>query len=339
MTSLHTQVIAEIGQAHDGSLGILHSYIDAVAETGADAIKFQTHLADAESSPAEPFRVKFSRVDASRQDYWRRMEFTPAQWAEIKAHCDDTGLEFMSSPFSNAAVDLLEDIGMARYKIGSGEVSNLLLLEKIGRTGKPVLLSSGMSNVVELDQAVEFLRSHGNDLSVLQCNTEYPTPPEHVGLNVMSELSARYGLPAGLSDHSGTPYPALAATALGATVIEVHAVFDTRMFGPDTRSSLTIDELKSMVSGVRAINTMQANPTDKSDNHRFAPLKAMFEKTLAVNVDLSAGHVLRFEDLEAKKPAEQGLPASAWREVIGQRLVNNKTCWDFLQADDLEAAE
>ena len=339
MTANHTQVIAEIGQAHDGSLGILHSYIDAVAATGADAIKFQTHLADAESSPAEPFRVKFSRVDATRQDYWRRMEFTPEQWADIKAHCDDSGLEFMSSPFSNAAVDLLEDIGMARYKIGSGEVSNLLLLEKIGRTGKPVLLSSGMSNFTELDRAIEFLGNHGNPLSILQCNTEYPTPPEHVGLNVMNELHERYDLPVGLSDHSGTPYPALAATALGASVIEVHAVFDTRMFGPDARSSLTIDQLKTMVDGIRAINTMQANPTDKSDNTRFAPLKAMFEKTLAVNADLPAGHILTFEDLEAKKPAEQGLPAAQWREVIGQRLCRDKQQWAFLQADDLEAAE
>lgn len=330
-----TQVIAEIAQAHDGSLGILHSYIDAIATTGADAIKFQTHLADAESSPLEPFRVKFSRVDATRQDYWRRMEFTPAQWADIKAHCDDVGLEFMSSPFSNAAVDLLEELGMARYKIGSGEVTNALLLERIGRTGKPVLLSSGMSNLAELDAAIELLKHHGNALTVMQCNTEYPTPPEHVGLNVLAVLRARYGLPIGLSDHSGTPYPAFAAAALGASVIEVHAVFDTRMFGPDASSSLTIDGLRGMVAGVRAIDTMLAHPADKTDHARFAPLKAMFEKTLAVNAHLPAGHRLRFEDLEAKKPAGQGIPASRFREVIGRTLERDLAQWSFLTDADL----
>ena len=119
-------IIAEIAQAHDGSLGMAHAYIDAVAKTGCNAIKFQTHIADAESSIHEPFRVKFSKQDATRMDYWKRMEFSLAQWKEIKAHCDALGLEFMSSPFSNAAVDLLEVVGVKRYKIGSGEVNNFV---------------------------------------------------------------------------------------------------------------------------------------------------------------------------------------------------------------------
>ena len=142
-------LIAEIGQAHDGSLGILHSYIDAVATTGVDAIKFQTHIAEAESSAAEPFRVNFSYEDATRYDYWHRMSFTKAQWIEIKKHCEEVGLEFMSSPFSQSAVDLLEEIDVKRYKIGSGEVNNFLMLEKIAKTGKPIILSSGMSSFVE----------------------------------------------------------------------------------------------------------------------------------------------------------------------------------------------
>ena len=131
---MKTFIIAEIGQAHDGSLGLLHSYIDAVSKTGVDAIKFQTHIAEAESSEFEPFRVKFSYEDDTRLDYWKRMEFTLDQWKQIKEHCDEVGLEFMSSPFSNAAVDLLEEVGVKRYKIGSGEVNNFLLLEKIAKT-------------------------------------------------------------------------------------------------------------------------------------------------------------------------------------------------------------
>jgi N-acetylneuraminate synthase len=119
-------IIAEIGQAHNGSLGMAHAYIDALAKTGIDAIKFQTHIAEAESSIHEPFRVKFSKQDATRFDYWKRMEFTLEQWKDLKAHCDDVGLEFMSSPFSNVAVDVLETVGVKRYKIGSGEVNNFL---------------------------------------------------------------------------------------------------------------------------------------------------------------------------------------------------------------------
>lgn len=330
-----TEVIVEIAQAHDGSLGILHSYIDAVAATGADAIKFQTHIAEAESSPLEPFRVKFSRVDKTRQDYWKRMQFSLDQWREIKAHCDDAGLEFMSSPFSNAAVDLLEEIGMARYKIGSGEVTNHLLLEKIGKTGKPIILSSGMSNLEELDATIEFLNDMDCNLTLLQCTTEYPTPPEHTGLNVLNVLKDRYRHPVGLSDHSGTPYPSLAATALGASIIEIHGVFDRKMFGPDASSSLTMDELKQLVEGVRAINTMQNNPVDKTDHSRFEPLKGMFEKTLAINANLAAGHKIRFEDLESKKPSNQGIAASKYREVIGRKLKHNLTKWSFITEADL----
>ena len=162
------QIIAEIAQAHDGSLGILHSYIDALAGAGVDVVKFQTHIAAAESSPAEPFRVNFSYEDASRYDYWERMGFSEAQWGEIKAHCDAVGLEFLSSCFSQAAVEMMERVGMARYKIGSGEVTNFLLLEKIAQTGKPIILSSGMSSLEELDAAVDFIRPFGNDLSILQ---------------------------------------------------------------------------------------------------------------------------------------------------------------------------
>jgi N,N'-diacetyllegionaminate synthase len=181
--------IAEIGQAHDGSLGILHSYIDALSSTGLSAIKFQTHLAEAESSEYEPFRVNFSYVDETRFDYWKRMQFSINQWKEIKDHCDHVGLEFMSSPFSLAAVDLLEELDMRRYKIGSGEVTNLLMLEKIAKTGKPIILSSGMSSYSEIYNAVSFLESFGNEVSILQCTTSYPTPYEKLGLNVISELA------------------------------------------------------------------------------------------------------------------------------------------------------
>ena len=152
-------IIAEIGQAHDGSLGTVYAYIDALSKTGVDVIKFQMHIAEAESSIYEPFRVKFSKQDASRMDYWKRMEFTFEQWYGIKKHCEDLGMEFMASPFSNSAVELLEKLNVRRYKVGSGEVNNLLIIQKIAETRKPILISSGMSNYEEIDQTINFFRT------------------------------------------------------------------------------------------------------------------------------------------------------------------------------------
>lgn len=335
-SELRAFIIAEIGQAHEGSLGILHSYIDALADTGIDSIKFQTHIADAESSAFEPFRVKFSYEDKTRLDYWKRMEFSLEQWKEIKSHCDEAGLEFMSSPFSQAAVDLLEKVGVKRYKIGSGEVTNFLMLEKICRTGKPIILSSGMSSFAELDESVKFIESFGNDLSIVQCTTSYPTPYEKLGLNVIYELKTRYpNAKIGLSEHTGKIFAGLAAAALGAEVLEFHAVFDRRIFGPDSQSSLEIDEIKQLVEGIRAIETSFDNPVDKTDNSQYGQLKKIFEKSLAVSQDMPSGSIITFDSLEAKKPATYGIPASDFRKIIGKKLKVAKNKFEFLNYEDL----
>lgn len=329
-------LIAEIAQAHDGSLGILHSYIDAVASTGVDAIKFQTHIAEAESSSFEPFRVKFSYVDHTRFDYWKRMSFTKEQWIEIKAHCEQVGLEFMTSPFSNVAVDLLEEIGIKRYKVGSGEVTNFLLLEKICKTGKHIIISSGMSSFDELDKVIEFISSKGNELSILQCTTSYPTPYDKLGLNVIPEMKKRYpGYKIGLSEHTGEIFAGISAVALGAEILEFHAVFDRRMFGPDAASSLEIDEIKQLVKGVRNLENALSNPVNKNNIESFNDVKNMFEKSLSVNKSLSVGHILTFEDLESKKPKGKGIPASDFISVLGKSLKNNLQQWDFLTSNDI----
>ncbi len=328
-------IIAEIAQAHDGSLGVAHSYIDALKETGVDAVKFQTHIAEAESSQYEPFRVKFSYEDDTRFDYWKRMEFTEEQWVGLKQHCETAGLEFISSPFSIAAVNLLERIGVHRYKIGSGEVNNLLLMERIAQTGKPVIVSSGMSSLTELDATIAFLKERKIPTSILQCTTAYPTAPEQWGLNVIAELKNRYSLPIGFSDHSGGIVACLAAAALGAELFEFHAVFDKRMFGPDAKASLDIDEIKSLVDGVKAIKTSLAQQINKEDNSAFSQLKSMFEKSLSLNKDLPKGHILTFADLEAKKPKGYGIDAAAFQSVIGKPLANDKKQWEFLNSEDV----
>jgi N,N'-diacetyllegionaminate synthase len=328
-------IIAEIAQAHDGSLGLLHSYIDAVSKTGVDAIKFQTHIAEAESSEHEPFRVKFSLEDKTRFDYWKRMEFTLDQWKGIEKHCKEVELEFMSSPFSNMAVDLLEKVGVERYKVGSGEVNNFLLLEKIARTGKPVIISSGMSSFDELDKTVHFLKERNVDFSILQCTTSYPTQPMQYGLNVMNELKERYGVPVGFSDHSSKIETCIAAAALGAEILEFHVVFDKEMFGPDTKSSLTLSDAKLLVDAVRNIEKAKQNPIDKNDNTEFKELKSIFEKSLAVNKDLPKDHTITFDDLEAKKPKDYGINAADYEKVIGKRLKNDLKKWDFLNEENL----
>ena len=242
----------------------------------------------------------------------------------------EKGVEFLASPFSNAAVDLLEELGVQRYKIGSGEVNNLLLLEKIAQTGKPVILSSGMSSFEELDKTVAFLEERKVEFSILQCTTSYPTQPGNYGLNVIGELKERYKVPVGFSDHSAKKETSIAATALGAEILEVHAVFSRNSFGPDASSSLEIEEIKELVQAVRNISEALENPVDKSDNSRFTDLKGIFEKSLAVNKDLPKGHILRFEDLESKKPKGKGLNASEFQSVIGKELRRDLKQWDFL---------
>lgn len=329
-------LIAEIAQAHEGSLGILHSYIDAVAKTGVQAIKFQLHIAEAESSIHEPFRVKFSKEDATRYDYWKRMEFTLEQWKEIKKHCDEVGLDFICSPFSNLAVDWLEEIGIHTYKVGSGEVNNLLLLEKITQTGKPIIISSGMSSFSELDETVNFLKDKKADFSILQCTTAYPTMPEQYGLNVIGELKERYNVSVGFSDHSASTSTGVAAVALGAEILEFHVVFHKEMFGPDTAASLSIMQTKLLVEAVDRIHIAQNNPIDKNNNESFKELKSIFEKSLAINKDLPKGHTITFTDLESKKPSGFGISAKEFKNVIGKKLSHNKTKWDFLNEEDLE---
>ncbi|MEP6260712.1 MAG: N-acetylneuraminate synthase family protein [Gillisia sp.] len=329
-------IIAEVGQAHDGSVERALSYIDALAKTGVDAVKFQAHIAEAESSEFEPFRVKFSTRDKTRFDYWKRMEFSFEQWLELKAHCEEAGIEFMASPFSNAAVDLLEKLKVKRYKIGSGEITNSLLLEKIAKTGKPVILSSGMSSFEELDKAVEFLKEKGVQHSILQCTTAYPTTPENYGLNVISELKERYKVPVGYSDHSAKIETCIAATALGAEMLEFHVVFSRKSLGPDASSSLEIDEIAKLITAVKNIKKAMDNPVDKYDNSKFTDLKNIFEKSLAVNKDLPPGHILSFDDLEAKKPKGYGLDANRFREVINKPLKRNMEQWEFLNYKDLD---
>ena len=324
-----TFIIAEIGQAHDGSLGILHSFIDAASEIGIDAIKFQVHIANAESSLFEPFRVKFSYEDNTRFDYWKRMELTENQWKEVKKKCDDLGIEFLATPFSNTAIDLLEKLDVKRYKVGSGDASNLLLLEKILTTKKEVIISTGLSTPSELDKTIEIFKNKKIPFTILQCTTKYPTLPIDLNLKNILNLENKYNCPVGLSDHSGTIYPGLGAITIGASIVEAHITFDKKMFGPDAKASLTIKQFKKLVEGIRFLEIAKENKEKKSYSNEKNELRRMFGRAIAVNKNLSKGHIIKFEDLEVKKPSDSGIPVNDFKNILGKKLIIKKSAWDF----------
>jgi N-acetylneuraminate synthase len=328
-------VIAEVAQSHDGSLGMAHAFIDAVAKAGADAVKFQTHLAAAESTLGEPWRVKFSPQDATRYDYWKRMEFTEEQWGGLKDHAAARGLGFLSSPFSVEAVDLLTRVGVAAWKVASGEVSTTPMFERMMATGLPVLLSTGMSPFSEIDAAVARVQAHGVPLTVLQCTSAYPCPPAKIGLNLIPFFRERYGCGVGLSDHSGTIYAGLAAATLGIEALEVHVTLSREMFGPDVPASVTTAELRQLIEGIRFIEEMRANPVDKDAMAvEMEPLRNLFTKSVVTRVDLPPGTLLQDRHLTLKKPGT-GIPATRLPELLNRTLKRAVAADTLLSEDDL----
>jgi N,N'-diacetyllegionaminate synthase len=291
-------VVAEVAQGHDGSLGMAHAYIDAVASAGADAVKFQTHLAAAESTPGEPWRVKFSPQDASRYDYWKRMEFTEDEWNRLKKHADERGLKFLSSPFSVEAVELLRRVGVAAWKVAGG-------------------------------------KARGLPFDVLQCTSAYPCPPDKVGVNLILFFRERYDCGAGLSDHSGTIYPGLAAAFLGMEVLEVDVTLSREVFNPDVPASIPTTGLRQLVDGIRFVERMNANPIDKNAMAaEMAPLRSLFTKSIVARIDLPTGTPLQAEHLTLKKPGT-GIRADRLPELIGRTLRRSVKADQLLQESDL----
>ena len=332
----HCYIVAEVAQAHDGSLGTAHAYVDAAADAGADAVKFQTHIAHEESTLDEPWRVKFSKQDVSRFDYWRRMEFSESQWIELAQHCRERGIEFMSSPFSVAAVELLDRLEMRLWKIASGEIYNPILIDAILKTGKPVIYSTGMSDLDELVPLIDQTRNSGNDFAMLQCSTAYPCPPALWGLNVINEIKAKFDCVTGFSDHSGDIFAGLAAATNGASILELHITFSRQSFGPDVPASVTPEDLTRLVDGIRQINTAQRASPSKSDiAAETGGLKKIFGRSLALIEDLPTGTVIERKHLTLKKPAG-GLPYNAIDSLCGQSLSRDKRAIELLLPEDFK---
>jgi N-acetylneuraminate synthase len=263
------------------------------------------------------------------------MEFSEEHWHGLKRHADERGLKFLSSPFSVGAVELLTRVGVLAWKIASGEVSNEPMFERVVATGLPIFLSTGMSPIAEIDSAVERVKAHGSPLTVLQCTSAYPCPPEKVGLNLLRFFRNRYDCSVGLSDHSGTIYPGLAAATLGIEVIEVHVTLSREMFGPDVVASVTTSELQQLVEGIRFIEKMTSHPLDKDVvAAEMAPQRALFMKSVVARIDLPAGAILRAEDLAVRKPGT-GIPSARLPEIIGHKLRCSVNANELLKESDL----
>ncbi len=329
-------IIAEVAQAHDGSLGIAHSFIDAVSKAGADGIKYQTHIAEFETTVDEPWRVKFSQQDKTRFDYWKRMEFTEKQWVGLKKHADKKGILFLSSPFSIEAFELLNRVGVHAWKVASGEITNYPLLEKMAKTGVPMWISTGMSGYQELDNIVTIMKNFKANFTLLQCTSAYPVKPEEVGINLIGELKNKYNCQVGLSDHSGMIFPSLAAAVLGASIIEVHVTFSKEMFGPDVPASLTIDELHELVKGVRFIEKMMNNPVDKeASSKKMSEMRRIFMKRIITCQSMKKGDILTDTNITTKK-SNIGISAIHWPDIIGKTAATDLSEDHFINWKDIE---
>ena len=326
-------IIGEVGNTHEGSLGLAHSFIDAIADAGAGAVKFQCHIASAESSKFEPWRVKFSDQDETRYDYWKRMEFTENQWRGLRAHSHAKGLKFICSPFSTEALQLLERVGVDYWKVASGETNNHELLMMMRDTGWPILLSTGMSTEKEVLRGRHLLSP--SPVTVMQCTSVYPCPPEKLGLNVLRGMKEQYHN-VGLSDHTGTIYSGLAAATMGIHALEVHVTLSREMFGPDVAASITTAELRQLVEGVRFIEAAIDNPIDKDEMAgELGPLRDIFTKSVVAKTARKAGQTIPRSMLTVKKPG-WGIPGHDIDEIAGRRLARDVEVNQPICASDLE---
>ena len=325
-------IIAEIGSVHDGSFGNALKLVELAKDCGANAVKFQTHIAEFETTIDAPNPGYFS--SEGRYEYFERTGFTIEQWEKIKHKCSECGLFFISSPFSIEAADLLQKVGVDYIKVASGEVSNIPMLRRIAEYNMPVLLSSGMSDWQELDAAVSAL-SGNHPLCVMQCSSSYPCAPEDVGLNVIEELKSRYSCSVGYSDHTKGLGASVAAAAIGASVIEKHLTFSNDMYGSDAKNAMEPAEFKLMTEAIWDVWRMTDNPVNKQNNNPYQDMKYIFEKSIVAKFNLSKGTVLELSHLAYKKPSG-GIKPKDYETLIGKKLTcdvdkDAKISWDNIE--------
>lgn len=310
-------LIAEIGSTHDGSLKLAKKSIRAAAKSGANAVKFQLHVAEDETLKNAPSPYYFK--NESRFEYFKRTSFNFAQWKEIVKECKKNKVEFICSPFSLASVDILEKLNLKKYKIPSGEVTNIPLLKKIAKTGKEVFLSTGMSSWKEINQAVK--QFNQKKLLVMQCSSEYPCDLKNVGANLFKDFKKRFNN-FGFSDHTLTTSASSIAAALGAKVIEKHFTLSKKLYGSDAKFSMEPKEFKEFSKIIKEIWHINNYPVNKNKIKKYANMKKVFEKSIVAKKFLKKGSKLKIRDLSFKKPGD-GIRADKYKKILGKILSKN----------------
>lgn len=315
-------IIAEAGVNHNGSLDTALQLVDAAKATGADAVKFQTFRADllaTRSAHKAAYQERTTDESESQFDMLRRLELDRDAHLKIIRHCQEVGIQFLSSPFDIASVDLLTEMNIAQFKIPSGEITNFPYLRHLAQKGKPVILSTGMSTLGEVEEAVDVLQSAGTkELTLLHCVTEYPAPYEEVNLRAMHTLRVAFGLPVGYSDHTPGIEISIAAVALGAAAIEKHFTLDRGLPGPDHAASLEPTEFRQMVNGIRNVTAAMGDGIKKPAACERANI-SVARKSIVASRSMPAGHRLLDTDLEVKRPGN-GLSPRYLSALIGRSL-------------------
>ncbi len=315
-------IVAEAGVNHNGDIEMAHRMIDAAAESGADLVKFQTFTADGlvtRWAEKAIYQKQTTEATESQYDMLRRLELNRQMHESLMAHCRERGIGFLSTPFDTVSVDLLVELGIERFKIPSGEITNLPYLRHIGRYGKPIILSTGMATLGEIEAALSILEKAGTQkglITVLHCNTDYPTPMNDVNLLAMLTIRDAFGVEVGYSDHTlGIEVP-VAAMALGATIIEKHFTLDRNLPGPDHRASLEPGELKAMVQAIRNIELALGDGIKRTSKSE-ARNKPIARKSLVASRPISKGETFTQDNLAVKRPGT-GISPMCWDEVVGR---------------------
>jgi N,N'-diacetyllegionaminate synthase len=326
------EIVAEIGSVHDGSFGNALKLIDLAKDVGATVVKFQLHIPEAETTRQAPSPGYFTQEQ--RFDYFKRTSFSSEQWSDLYQAAHAKGLKFGCSVFSIEALNQLLDTGVDIIKIPSGEVTNLPLLRTVAKVCDFVHISSGMSTFAELEIALGALHSV-RDIVLFQCRSEYPVPPERIGLNVVSEMKERFNLPIGLSDHSVGIEMSIAAVAIGATAIEKHLTFSRSMYGSDAFNALEPDEFCDLSAGVNRVWSAIQNPVDKNEISELLEMRTIFQKGIYAKKYLPAGHKLTMDDLKFLKPM-LGVPVENVDSVVGKVLVQAVKQDAYISNGDLQ---
>lgn len=317
-------IIAEAGVNHNGSLETAKLMVDSAKEAGADCIKFQTFVAKklASKNAGKAEYQQQQTGNESQQDMLSKLELSFNEFAELNQYCKAKEIEFLSTGFDFDSIDFLNSLSMKKWKIPSGDITNLPYLIKIAELNKPVILSTGMSTMRDIRDAIQVLKKHGSgDITVLHCTTEYPTPFEDVNLAAMKTINEEFSVPIGYSDHTrGIEIP-IAAVAMGATVIEKHFTLDRNMEGPDHKASLEPDELKAMVSAIRNVE-VSIGRSEKQPVESEKKNMDVARKSIVANFPIKKGEVFTEKNITVKRPGN-GISPMKWFEVIGQSAIRD----------------